>query len=295
MSELLQRTEKYTALAQARLATMLDGITPDALGEPMRYSVIAGGKRLRPCLAMACCEMLNGCFDAALELGCCVELIHTYSLIHDDLPCMDNDDYRRGRPSNHKVYGEAFALLAGDGLLSLAFELMLCGADKYARLPNYTKAMQAIARGSGVFGMVAGQAMDLSLEGKLTSDADTLKLMHTCKTGAIIKAALLAGAYTAEPDLNAVAAITTYAEEFGILFQITDDILDVTGDFASMGKTLGKDAEHDKTTYVTLYGLAEAQRLAKRSADCAAAALDSFGQNAEYLKQLASYTLNRRK
>ncbi|MEG1547794.1 MAG: polyprenyl synthetase family protein [Clostridia bacterium] len=299
MSVFSEKTNEYVMIADARIKEYMNvsGI-PEVLRRAMDYSISAGGKRLRPCLTLAACDMIGGSRAAALPLACAMEMIHTYSLIHDDMPCMDNDDYRRGKPSNHKMFGETFALLAGDGLLSYAFEIMLNAARTYCeKVPTYTDAMYAIAEGSGVRGMVAGQVADLSSNDVAcdAANADKLAYIHTHKTGALIKASLLAGIYTGNAKATEITAIVKFGEAYGLLFQITDDILDVEGDFKGMGKTLGKDAAQQKLTYVNLYGLDKAKIVAKNTADEAKCALEQFAEAAEYLRELTDNTLNRKK
>ncbi len=267
---------------------------PQRLLTAMAYSVHNGGKRLRPCLTLASCEMLEGDLAAALPVACALEMIHTYSLIHDDLPAMDNDDFRRGKPSNHKVYGEGMAILAGDGLLSYAFEIMLEALGRYSGNPGYLKAIQAVAGGAGVCGMVAGQAVDLESEGDLSGGAERLRYTHARKTGAIIKAAVLSGAYIAGARAEQVDAIGEFGSLYGLLFQITDDILDVEGSFAGMGKTLGKDKDANKLTYVNLFGLEASKTMARETAEKAKAALKIFQSRAAFLEELTDYTLERK-
>lgn len=286
---------RYLQAIEARLCAYMDapGI-PDALADSMRYSLAAGGKRLRPRMALAACEMVGGDMEAALPLSCALEMIHTYSLIHDDLPCMDDDDFRRGKPTNHKAFGEGRAVLAGDGLLSYAFEIMLDAAlVQQAKSPGYLQAVQAIAAGAGVFGMVAGQARDLANEKAPVPNEATLRAIHCGKTGAMLTASLLAGAYAAGAEEPEIEALRNFGEAYGLLFQITDDMLDVEGDLAQLGKTPGKDAKQQKLTYVTLYGLAEAKRLAEATAADALEALAPFGERAAYFRELTEKTLER--
>ncbi len=286
----------WSALIEQRLAAYLaDARIPLQLAEAMAYSVTAGGKRLRPRMLLAACDMLCGEVERALPLACAVEMIHTYSLIHDDLPCMDNDDFRRGKPTNHKVYGEGFAVLAGDGLLSYAVEIMLSAAlcdavDKLA----YLRAADVIVKGAGVHGMVAGQACDLMNEKQPSSDEKTLRYIHENKTGAMLKAAVCAGGYLANGTEADIRALDAFGAAYGLLFQITDDILDVEGDFARMGKTIGKDAGTDKLTYVRLFGLETARRKAEAAAREAHAALKTFGERADFFHALIDETLARK-
>lgn len=268
---------------------------PAELRRSMEYSLLAGGKRLRPCLCLESAAMLGADEADAMPIACALEMIHTYSLIHDDLPCMDNDDMRRGRPSNHKVFGESGAMLAGDGLLSLAFETMLgSGTHAAANAPRYYEACFEVARGAGVAGMVAGQSLDLAQTG-LGGDMATLEAIQNRKTGAMIEAALASGAIIANANADELAAIRAYAQNFGRLFQITDDLLDVLGSNAAMGKTLGKDAEENKLTAVTLLGIEGAKQYAAANASRAKDALSIFGGKAQRLNELVDATLCRNK
>lgn len=253
----------------------------------MRYSLLAGGKRLRPVLLLEFCRLCGGDPEAALSFACAVEMIHTYSLIHDDLPCMDNDDMRRGKPSNHMVFGEAQALLAGDALLTLAFETMLSpesvgavGAERAA------KAAGELAKAAGAFGMVGGQIIDLQSEGKAVT-ADTLIQMDECKTGALICAASKMGCILAGADEKRTTAAGGYAKAIGLAFQIRDDILDESGDPTQLGKPAGSDRENGKSTYVTFMGLKKAQQTVEELTQTAVAALSVFGEGTETLKALA--------
>ncbi len=269
-----------------------DGV-PALLAESMAYSVFAGGKRLRPAMALAACEMVGGEAEKALPVACALEMIHTYSLIHDDLPAMDNDDFRRGRPTNHKVYGDGQAVLAGDGLLSLAFEMLLDACVEGA-VP--VKAAQAIAQGAGVCGMVAGQTVDLTNprgETPMESEA-MLRYIHQRKTGALLTASLVAGAICGGADEAKLNVLRLFGQCYGMLFQITDDILDVVGDSEEVGKTLGKDENENKLTYTTLFGVEEAKRLAQEAADEAIFALVNEGEGADFFRALVMYTLERK-
>ena len=261
------------------------------LAESMRYSLMAGGKRLRPILLMAAADAVGAKGTDYLTTACALEMIHTYSLIHDDLPAMDNDDYRRGKLTNHKVYGDGMAVLAGDALLTLAFEVI--GRQEHTDPATLLRTVQEISTAAGMNGMVGGQAIDLESEGHRIP-METLRKMHMGKTGALFRAALRSGAILAGASEEQLAALTTYAEGFGLAFQITDDILDVTGDEALIGKPVGSDLRNEKSTYVTLTSLEEAQRLAKETVDAAVAALDGFGPEADFLRQLVRYMLERK-
>ena len=267
-----------------------EGALSPRLAAAMKYSLMAGGKRLRPVLLMAAADAVGGRGDLYVTTGCALEMIHTYSLIHDDLPAMDNDDYRRGKPTNHKVYGEGMAILAGDALLTLAFEVML--RQKDAAPETLTAVVREMSIAAGANGMVGGQAIDLDSEGKEIS-METLRKMHMGKTGALFRAALRSGAILAGASETQLAALTRYAENFGLAFQITDDILDVTGDEAAIGKPVGSDEKNHKSTYVTLTSLEEAGKLAAQAVDEAEKALEIFGENAAFLRELAAYLLER--
>lgn len=291
-----EKNQAYQQMTDAALLRYMDvPEMPARLRESMLYSLMAGGKRLRPCLALACCEMLSGELQRALPLACALEMIHCYSLIHDDLPCMDNDDYRRGKPTNHRVFGEGHAILAGDGLLSYAFEIMLDAALDFSYDPGYMAGARSVARGAGVFGMVAGQSADLLHENDPIANADTLVYIHTRKTGALIRASLLAGACAAgHLSGREFEAVAEFGEHYGLLFQITDDILDVEGDSSVLGKSIGKDAEQHKLTYPALYGISVARAMAEETAKTAKASLQPFGEDAAYFLSLVDYTHSRR-
>ena len=274
MRELLKKkNDEYRLLVEEELSRIVDGCaSPEPLASAMRYSLLAGGKRLRPCLALLVLDAVLGEADgekaaaarkAALRLGCAIELIHTYSLIHDDLPCMDDDSMRRGKPSNHIVFGEGQAVLAGDGLLTLAFERILAGALEFSG-EGYVKAAHEIA--ARALGMVNGQSRDLEAERGASVDEAELLYIHRHKTADLITAGILAGAYSAGADAGTISVLTAFGEKLGLLFQITDDILDHAGDAALVGKTLGKDAVSEKLTYVRLHGADGARRLAAQTA-----------------------------
>jgi geranylgeranyl diphosphate synthase type II len=278
-------TEKAKRTVQA-LETYLaawEGI-PDTLNQAIRYTLLADGKRLRPALALGAAEMIAGDDTPALPLACALEMIHTYSLIHDDLPCMDDDDIRRGKPTSHKVYGEAIAILAGDGLLTMAFELL-------AKADN-SQVIAEVARAAGVAGMVGGQVADLQSE-RHHLDADDLKDVHRRKTGALIRASVRAGGLVAGANAAQLAILTAFGENIGFAFQIADDILDVTGDEAVLGKAVGSDHAKGKATYPALVGLEESQRLANNAAEAAIEVLASFGTEADSFRDLARYIVVR--
>ena len=276
---------------------------PPRVGEAMRYSVFAGGKRLRPMLALAAAEsvaMANGrdlsaARAAALPTACALELIHTYSLVHDDLPAMDDDTLRRGRPTNHVVFGEGLAILAGDGLLTEAFALMSREPRDPGAAPRKLRAICIVAEAAGACGMVGGQAVDLEAAGTGASfDGDGLRAMHARKTGALIRASAAAGAVMAGASDAQIEAIERFASELGLAFQIVDDILDVEGASADLGKTAGKDAAAGKPTYPALYGLEESRRMAAECVDRALAALETqSGLRDGHLPGIAQWVTRR--
>lgn len=262
------------------------------LADSMEYSLTAGGKRLRPILVMAAADAVGAKGTDFLHVACAIEMIHTYSLIHDDLPAMDNDDYRRGKLTNHKVYGEAMAILAGDALLTQAFEVILRQEGVPAEVLLQVVREMSVAAGPN--GMVGGQVIDMLSEGKKISMAE-LRKMHMGKTGALFRAAIRSGAIMAGADEKQLEALTTYADCFGLAFQITDDILDVVGDEAVIGKPVGSDERNDKSTYVTLTSLEEARRLAADTVQKAVEALQIFGDKASFLRELVEMLLERNK
>lgn len=291
MKEYLEKIEKY-----------LDEYTSaphshymDKVFEAMRYSLLDAGKRVRPMLTLMFSEVAGGTVEAALPFASAVEMIHTYSLIHDDLPLMDNDDMRRGKPSNHIVYGEDIALLAGDGLLTLAFEaclgekaLLVAGPDKAA------KAAYVLSKYSGVCGMVGGQCIDVMSAGKITRENELFEMVSG-KTVALLKAACIMGVIAAGGSEKQIKAAEDYAQGLGMAFQIRDDILDVTGDPKLLGKSVGNDEKNDRFNYVSLYGLAGAQILVEQFTDDAIKALDAFEKDTAALKEYALKLINREK
>ncbi|MGE4590069.1 MAG: polyprenyl synthetase family protein [Acidaminococcaceae bacterium] len=259
--------------------------------EAMRYSLLAGGKRIRPLLLMATADAIGSHGYNYLPVACGLEMIHTYSLIHDDLPLMDNDDYRRGRLTNHKVYGDAMALLAGDALLTLAFEVML--EQKNVNSDVLVETIREVAMCAGNYGMVGGQALDIDAEGNEISIAE-LNTLHAAKTGAMFIAAVRSGARLAGADSLQLLALTKFADLIGLAFQITDDILDVEGNLQEMGKTAGSDAKNSKTTYVTICTLDGAKALAEKTINEALECLETFGDNAEPLRNIANMVCKRK-
>ena len=263
--------------------------------DAMRYSLLDGGKRVRAILTLEFCKLCGGTEEAAMPFACAVEMIHAYSLIHDDLPCMDNDDMRRGKPSNHKVFGENYALLAGDGLLTKAFETALSSeAFNVAGVERAAKAAAVLAQCAGEYGMVGGQCIDLETEDKSVS-VDVLREKDTGKTANLIMAACMMGCIAAGADEKLVAAAKEYALHIGLAFQIRDDILDVTGNAEELGKNIGIDAQNGRCTYVSLLGLEEAQSLVDRYTEIALGALDRFDGDTEYLRTFAVQLAKRNK
>ncbi len=257
------------------------------VGEAMRYS-LKGGKRLRPILALLGAQLGDGDYCKALPVALAVECVHVYSLIHDDLPCMDDDDLRRGRPTNHKVYGEALALLAGDGLLTHAFELVC------TQLPpeRAVRIAAQLAASAGYRGMIAGQDLDMQAEGDADSPIE-LQAIHRLKTGALIRTSVMGGALASGADDKTVAALSRFGAQIGLAFQIVDDILDVTATTEALGKPAGSDLERDKRTYPALYGLDEARKMAKNAVRSAKLALSTQGHRARRLSQLTDFLLER--
>jgi geranylgeranyl diphosphate synthase, type II len=280
---------------------------PEIIHEAMRYSVFAGGKRLRPVLVLAAVECCGKKSEIALPTAAAMELIHTYSLVHDDLPAMDDDDLRRGRPTNHKVYGEAIAVLAGDALLTKAFELIAKNAKiRGVRPQAIAEVVQLIAHGAGTFGMIGGQVLDIQMEGgkwqerkkgrsarQAQKDTEAmLRSIHRLKTAALIRTSLQAGAILAGASAQQIQRFGTYGEKIGLAFQIADDVLDVVADKAKLGKK-GSDAKNQKLTFPAVYGLEESRRKAQMLVEDAKKALEPFGRKAQVLKQLANYIIER--
>jgi len=296
-----------TKLADQALNQLMDttNSNPEIIHEAMRYSVFAGGKRLRPVLVMAGAEICGAAPERVLPTAAAMELIHTYSLVHDDLPAMDDDDLRRGRPTNHKVYGEAIAVLAGDALLTKAFELIGRNAKIRGVRPQVIpQVITLIAHGAGTFGMIGGQVMDIKMEGgqwrpKKGAPKDAhhqveqkLRAIHKHKTAALIRVSLQAGATLANATSQQIERLGDYGEKIGLAFQIADDVLDVVADKKKLGKS-GSDARNKKLTYVALYGLDESRKRALALVEEAKEALKPFGKKAQVLKQLANYIVER--
>lgn len=284
---------RYKPLVDERLDVLLKGDNTlyEVVRDAMRYSVSIGGKRIRPCLLMEFSNICGGNKDDALNLAAAVEMVHTYSLIHDDLPCMDDDDIRRGMPSCHKKYGEDIALLAGDALLTLAFNVISkCNNSKSE---NILKCLNVLSNFAGVDGMVGGQVIDLQCEGKLV-DADTLIKISTLKTARLIEAACLMGCVISDVNEEMQKAAYDFGYNLGVAFQIVDDILDVTSTTEELGKPVGSDAENEKSTFVSTLGLETAKKLAKEHTDNAIKSLEVFGDKAKDLKDLTLKILDRK-
>ncbi len=286
--EFEKQLDIYREKINAELERAMNEYTPKGLivSDAMRYSLLAGGKRVRPVLALAVCEALDGDMDIVLHFGCALEMIHTYSLIHDDLPCMDDDTLRRGRATCHVKFGEAYALLAGDALLTMAFEYITKTVKDCEKAFLYIKKLSYCA---GISGMVGGQTDDIRAESEKIS-LDELRSVHRRKTGALINAAGCAGAIAAGRNENIAAE---YTKSLGIAFQIKDDILDVEGDAATLGKTPMKDEKADKSTFVTLLGIDEAKRELESETEKAVKAAEAFGEKGAFLKELAEALLKR--
>jgi geranylgeranyl diphosphate synthase, type II len=286
----------YFAERRQRVDRALERLLPAENGQPpsvhqaMRYSVMAGGKRLRPVLVIAGAEAVGGRAETVMPTACALELIHTYSLIHDDLPAMDDDDYRRGRLTNHKMFGEAIAILAGDALLTLAFELIARGPGDPRVI---CEVIATVAEAAGTRGMVGGQVVDIESEGRTVS-ADTLEFIHRHKTAALIRVSLSAGAILAGATPAAADAIRTAGDDLGLAFQIVDDILDVEGSLAELGKTAGSDERKKKVTYPALYGLDVSRARARDLIEHAHQVLAPLGPAAEPIRALAAFVVERR-
>ncbi len=286
----------YLTRQSAAVEKALDRHLPRATAKPvtihkaMRYSLLGGGKRLRPILCLAAAEACGGKAEAALPLACAVECIHTYSLIHDDLPCMDNDDFRRGRPTNHKVFGEGVAVLAGDALLTIAFEIAAT-APGTRRYP-VAALIAELAQASGSRWLIGGQVADLEGEGKAATLRE-LRFIHEAKTAALLTSAIRLGAMSANATPARLEALSAFGKNLGLAFQVIDDILDVTQSSEKLGKSAGKDVAAQKTTYPALLGLEKSRREAQRLTTAALDALEPFGAKAETLRALAAYLLDR--
>ena len=292
--------KRYLELVEMHMVDILPDVDTKSLTlyESMKYSLVAGGKRLRPCLVMGACEFGGGNVNAALPYACAIEYVHTYSLIHDDLPCMDDDDYRRGRLTNHKVYGDDIATLAGDGLLNTAFEAMTKDMflyfDNETELKRRVRAMYEIAKGAGCQGMLAGQVADVEREGK-SGSPEMLDYIHINKTAAMIVAALRAGGSIAGADDDIMNDLTMYGEDLGLAFQIVDDILDIVGDAEEMGKETGMDEKKGKLTYPSIYGLDASYKRVNELTEHALDVMAPYYDNAEFFNNLVKDLASRTK
>ncbi len=288
--EYLEAQRRIVDAALNRL-TPAEDQPPSSIHRAMRYSLFAGGKRIRPILCIAAARVVSDAPTGVEEAACALEFIHTYSLIHDDLPALDNDDYRRGKLTCHKVFGEAMAILAGDALLTLAFEVLsaltVIDGDKRARL------VRELAKASGtVGGMIGGQVEDLEGEGK-PADETLLNAIHRAKTGALLRASLRLGAIYGKAEARQLSALSKYGEHVGLAFQIVDDVLDVEQTSEALGKTAGKDAQQKKITFPAVYGVDESRRMAERERLNAHAAVEMFGDRANRLREMADFIVCR--
>ncbi|MCU0553136.1 MAG: polyprenyl synthetase family protein [Leptolyngbya sp. Prado105] len=289
--------KSYLSAKQQQVETALDRafpvVYPDKIYEAMRYSLFAGGKRLRPVLCIAACDLLNGTSEMSMPTACALEMIHTMSLIHDDLPAMDNDDYRRGKLTNHKVYGEAVAILAGDGLLAYAFEHIV-EETKNVSADRLLKVISRLGRAVGAAGLVGGQVVDLECEGLKDITLDTLNFIHTHKTAALLEASVVSGGILAGGSESDLQHLSRYSQAIGLAFQIVDDLLDITSTQEELGKSIGKDANVEKATYPRLLGMEESKRQAQQLVEQAKAEVAGFGEKALPLMAIADYITARK-
>lgn len=284
--------QERQAQVEAALDSAIPVTYPEKIYEAMRYSLLAGGKRLRPILCLATCEMGGGTIELAMPTACALEMIHTMSLIHDDLPAMDNDDYRRGRLTNHKVYGENIAILAGDGLLALAFEYTATHTQNVAA-ERVLQVVSRLGRAVGAAGLVGGQVVDLESEGQLDVSQETLQFIHNHKTAALLEASVVCGGILAGLAAPELQRLSCYAQNIGLAFQIVDDILDITATQEELGKTTGKDLQAQKVTYPSLWGIEESKRQAQQLISAAKEELAPFGESAKPLLALADFITSR--
>jgi geranylgeranyl diphosphate synthase, type II len=288
--DLMNYLQSRQALIEENLERFVPVLYPVQLYESMRYSLLAGGKRLRPVLCLAACELAGGTTDMAMPTACALEMIHTMSLIHDDLPSMDNDDYRRGLPTNHKVYGEAMAILAGDALLAYAFQVI---AETEA-VPAYRvlKVVQRLGLAASATGLVGGQVVDIESEGKQIS-LETLQYIHKHKTGALLEVSVVSGALLGGANPEQVELLSNYARNVGLAFQIIDDVLDITATDEQLGKTAGKDLAQAKATYPSFWGIEASKAEAQQLIAAAKMTLKPFGEKAVILEHLADFITQR--
>lgn len=284
--------QEQQTIVEAALNRAIPVIYPEKIYEAMRYSLLAGGKRLRPILCLATCQMAGGNTEMSLPTACALEMIHTMSLIHDDLPAMDNDDYRRGKLTNHKVYGEDIAILAGDGLLAYAFEFVAANTQNVPA----ERVLQVIARlgkAVGAAGLVGGQVVDLESEAKTDVSIETLNFIHNHKTAALLEACVVCGGILAGTSAEDLDRLSRYAQNIGLAFQIIDDILDITATGEELGKTAGKDLQAQKVTYPSLWGIEESKNQAQQLITTAIAQLQPYGDKATPLIAIAHYITSR--
>jgi len=296
-----RKLEEYINLSQKKVEKHLDGIlkerSPAIIYQAMRYSVFAGGKRLRPLLCLLSYQMFSEDKEIdqkILDIASAIELIHTYSLIHDDLPAMDNDVLRRGKPTNHVMFGEAIAILAGDALLNLAAEVCMDWILRYGCRENLIKAAKYLFWASGVEGMIGGQVIDITNSGQDIKNEELLFEMHLKKTSRLIQASCVCGALVADAEDRVVFDLEEYGKNLGLAFQIRDDVLDVIGDSKKVGKSIGKDIKEKKNTFVTFYGLEKAQQLVEHYSQKAIDVIKKY-DNSELLIELTNYLINREK
>jgi geranylgeranyl diphosphate synthase, type II len=286
----------YLKRQQALVETALDGsilvVPPATIYESMRYSLMAGGKRLRPILCLASCELMGGTAAMAMPTACALEMVHTMSLIHDDLPSMDNDDYRRGKLTNHKIYGEDIAILAGDGLLAYAFEYLVAHSQNVPA-DRLLEVVRRLGRAVGAAGLVGGQVVDLESEGKADVTIEMLNFIHTHKTAALLEVSVLSGAILAGAETADIDRLTRYSQNIGLAFQIVDDVLDITATSEELGKSAGKDIQAQKATYPSLWGIDKSKQRAQELVEEAQAELTSYGDRALPLLAIADYITAR--
>ncbi|MFM7448073.1 MAG: geranylgeranyl diphosphate synthase CrtE [Leptolyngbyaceae cyanobacterium] len=285
---LLERQSQVEAALDASLPVTY----PEKIYEAMRYSLLAGGKRLRPILCLATCELAGGTIEMAMPTACALEMIHTMSLIHDDLPAMDNDDYRRGQLTNHKVYGEDTAILAGDGLLAYAFEHVAM-ETKNVPAERLLRVVAILGRAVGAAGLVGGQVVDLDCEGRSDTTLETLNFIHNHKTAALLEASVTTGSILAGISDSDLSRLSRYAQHIGLAFQIVDDILDITATQETLGKSVGKDLKAQKVTYPSFWGLDDSRKQAQQLIQQAKAELAPFGEPARPLMAIADYITTR--
>ncbi|MFN6570568.1 geranylgeranyl diphosphate synthase CrtE [Dendronalium sp. ChiSLP03b] len=290
---LLAYLKERQKICEAALDKAIPIIYPEKIYESMRYSLLAGGKRLRPILCLTTCEMMGGTIEMAMPAACAVEMIHTMSLIHDDLPAMDNDDYRRGKLTNHKIYGDAVAILAGDGLLAYAFEMVATQTPDSVPKDRVLQVVARLGRALGAAGLVGGQVVDLDSEGKSDISLETLTFIHNHKTAALLEASVVCGGIIAGASSEDVQRLTRYSQNIGLAFQIVDDILDITATKEQLGKSAGKDLTAKKVTYPSLWGIEESRAKAQQLIEAACAELKPFGKLAQPLEAIAHFITSR--